>query len=227
MPRSSSALLLTLGLLAACGKDEEETGDTTDTDTDIDTDVTDTDTDVPDTDTDTDVVETDTDTDVVATGPGDPVDVVSDVGAPGSPAILDWTGECTDEVTFFGLYTVGGKASPYAVLNLWETQAPVGQGWNEEHDAFKDGLTLTRVSSPNDVGDDGAGTVGTLFGCAMTEPFDLSNLTYALRLYDAEGRLADCIVFGDSPATVTDGTYTTVGGAPSSPSELFNCRLAM
>ncbi len=142
-------------------------------------------------------------------------------GGPTAPVINSWTASCLDEETFEGTVDVSGDSNGVHVLNIWETGAPDASAWNEEHDITGSTITLTQVASPDDITNE-----TSLFGCGTGEQFDLdeTTLTYAVRVYDTDGVIADCIQFGHEPETVSGGTYTTIGGAPSSPGEFTDCR---
>lgn len=146
----------------------------------------------------------------------------------GAPQIDSYTGTCLNDDTYFG-ELVATAAASVAVLNIWETSAPDEMAWNEEHDLAVSGsgsfgaqldVTLTQVSS---VGDQQNGST-TLFGCGSGEQLaETDGLTYAIRVYDLDGNLAACGAFGGDPGTVGSGTYTTIGGAPSSAADLAGC----
>ena len=191
-------LMLLMTLTVACDDTSKDTADTG-----VDTDTMDTDT--------TDTMDTDT------------TDTLTNTGA---PVILGWTPQCADSETFEGTANISGAASPFATLNIWETGAPDAQAWNEEHELVDGSISLTQVSSPGDILDNGDGTGTSLFGCDTGEQFDLdeTTLTYAIRIYDLDGNFADCIQFGHEPETVSGGDYTTAGGEPSFPSEFGGCR---
>ncbi len=142
------------------------------------------------------------------------------------PLIVGWSAECVDEETFVADLYLDGVASSFAVLDLWETGAPDNSAWNEEHAIFEGRIELIQVADVGDVGDGAAGSGTTLFGCGVGVQFDYDEtmLTYAVRVYDIEGNFADCIQFGHEPYTVSDGTYTTIGGKPSNEAELAICR---
>lgn len=160
------------------------------------------------------------------TDPTDPTGGTNPGPGGGDAEILGWSGECRDNNTFVGTLTTTGDVSEVAVLNIWETGAPDVSAWNEEQELVDGKVVLTQVGSPADVGPSGSGKGGTLFGCGPGEHFDQdeTTLTYAVRIYDADGNFADCIQFGHEPRTVSDSDYTTAGGAPSNAAELRNCR---
>ncbi len=150
-------------------------------------------------------------------------------GLPVAPLrIRQYTAVCVDDATYSGELWASAATNGTALLNLWDTLAPSPTAHNEEHDLLTTGtgafgeilaVTLTEVASLEDVG---AGT--TLFGCAIGEALALPTaLTYAIRVYDPEGELAECGAFGHDPAVVAAGTYPTAGGLPSSPNELASC----
>ncbi len=115
-----------------------------------------------------------------------------------------------------------------AVLNLWETGAPAGLGWNEEHD-----LPLISAGPPQilerevvDVSVAGAYVRNTssLFECTSQFALFDTTLTASVRVVDPVSGDTDCWIWGDDPATVLAGMfklYTPV----SAPATLAGCTI--
>ena len=95
------------------------------------------------------------------------------------------------------LATVEAWASDgVAVLNLWETGAPVGQGWNEEHD-----LPVISPGSPEllerdlvDVSVSGSyvRNASSLFECTSQFALFATSLTAAVRVVDPVSGVTHC-----------------------------------
>jgi hypothetical protein len=201
------AFLAFLPVFAGCGKATDDTGVAEgDTDTDADA----------DTDADTD---TDTDTDVpIDTGPATPTGMIT-----------SFTGQCIDDEHWSGDLRTADPAE-YAIMNFWETNA--SNGWSEEHELARDAGPTELVLALQHTGDIGAVTSDeadgqgmTLFPCSPGGQLQSTNtMTYAIRVYDLTGAMVECCAFGYTPDIVANGTYITPGGAPSSASELAQCR---
>lgn len=96
--------------------------------------------------------------------------------------------------------TTVGWTNGENLVNIWEQGAPEGNRWHEEHD-------LPSVQhDPNGAWDEleirlasGAGSYergeASLFSCDGST-IDHSSV-YAIRVYDADGNLADCAIFAD------------------------------
>ena len=152
------------------------------------------------TDTDTDVTcDTGEDCDTADTGDA-PLDLlITDINSTLSAGGYDLTAT-TDS------WTHG------AVLNVFQTCGigdPATNGWDEEHDvpsvSHTDttdslALSLNHVTSLSDV----APGSTTLFNSD-----DENTLNYVLRVYNADGSLADCAIWGCNPQDVFDGNTST------------------
>ncbi len=143
-------------------------------------------------------------------------------GDDSGPVILGWTAECVGEDTFEGTLTVDGT-SDFAILNLWDTGDRQRMVWNEEHEIVGGRVVLQQTLHWNEVGGDQGGTI---FGCGAGEQLDYAAgmLTYAVRAYDPDGNLSDCVQFGDEPESVSNGDYSVNAGAPTAAAELASCR---
>jgi hypothetical protein len=98
------------------------------------------------------------------------------------------------------------------VLNVFQTCSvgdPTANGWDEEHDVPSVGHTETTDSlavSLSHVESAGSVTPGstTLFNID-----DDNTLNYVLRVYGADGALADCAIWGCNPDDVFNGNTST------------------
>ncbi|MBA2321087.1 MAG: hypothetical protein H0V89_08025 [Deltaproteobacteria bacterium] len=148
------------------------------------------------------------------------------------PVLIDaYVAACLDDDTYHTELVVTAETSGVAVLDLWHTGA--ADGTNEEHlltstgsGSFGEILELTlRRGAPEDVilrDPDRDGVTG--FGCEPGGPFLAADqLTYAVRIYDRDGALADCLAFGHLPGCVVNGDCGDAGGIVSNPAELESC----
>ncbi len=151
----------------------------------------------------------------------------------GDPRIDSYTPTCLDDDTYYGELITTSLTNGVGILNLWETGAPTEDDfWNEEHDLISTGsgefgesldVTLTMVPYPEDV----VSSSTTLFSCADVGQFEggataADTLTYAIRIYDTDGVLSDCIAFGHEPSSVVDGSIAGLNSVSAS-SELSSC----
>jgi hypothetical protein len=152
--------------------------------------------------------DTDTDTDAGCDTGED-----CDTGDTGTPLVLKITG-ITPSLTAAG-YDLEATTEDWthgAVLNLFQTCSvgdPTTNGWDEEHDVPSVSHTDTTDSlavSLAHVTDIGAVSPGstTLFNID-----DDGTLNYVLRVYGADGALADCAIWGCNPQDVFDGKTST------------------
>jgi hypothetical protein len=175
---------------------------------------------------------------------------VPDTGIAGTSdeaEISGWSQECSSADSWHGEATVQGTSNGTVILDFWDTGSL--EGWNEEHRLAATGDTTTtaatgsggsgaglvtqlfdvqlaHVETQTEVADSAPGTGTTWFGCGEADTFNLGALTYAVRVYDSSSKLADCVVFGQDPATIIAGVYTTTGGLPTHSAELSTCRTA-
>jgi len=150
--------------------------------------------------------------------------------ATGPTTIDSFTPSCLTDTTYYAELVTTGRSNGLAILDLWETTAPREVAWNEEHviettAQFAGGeiseLTLEHTSSVDDVLSQPG---NTLFSCEPGGHFDSGDvITFALRIYDEWGALADCIAFGADPELVGSDEYTTIGGPSTRPEELNGC----
>jgi hypothetical protein len=119
-----------------------------------------------------------------------------------------------------------GEAGPVAVLDLWETGAPVGLGWNEEHDLVPspDGELVLLLRGLVDVSVGGwyERNVVSLFECEYQFVDFAGSLTAALRVADPETGEISCLIWGHDPEMVLAGEfeeYTPV----TDPASLAGC----
>jgi hypothetical protein len=94
-----------------------------------------------------------------------------------------------------------------AVLDVWDTASDAG--WSEEH------LLVAT----------GSGTQGERLDAPLP-PDSLAcsdGATFAVRLYDRDDRLTDCVALGHLPGCVWRGDCGEAGGLPALPGELAEC----
>jgi hypothetical protein len=153
-------------------------------------------------------------------------------GTPGNPAleIVSYDPVCTNDTTYNAELTTTAPTNGAALINMWETNS--SNGFSEEHMLVSDvatddhlSLTLNFTDDINDIdNDNGTGVEPTLFSCAADGQFqDDTTMTYAIRIYDPSGQLAQCCAFGFTPEVVAAGTYIAGGGDPSAKAELDTC----
>ncbi len=175
-------------LLVACGTDDPKP---TDTDTAVDT--------------DTDSVTTDTDTDTTAP-PETTIALTSVEGG-----CLGYADQWDFKADIMGCATT-------AVVNMWGTAG--GSGWDEQHAMF------VQVEGPEGAYQSWAlgplpqGTSQESWQSGANSVFDCvehaSALTFAVRMYDGNGALMDCWLWGDDPAAVLGGSVTSLNSDPAS-----------
>ncbi|MBX2804107.1 MAG: hypothetical protein KTR31_40970 [Myxococcales bacterium] len=127
---------------------------------------------------------------------------------------------CDGDVATFALET--SLPVEFATVYSQETGNPTPQ-YADEHELPTDGesrtleLTLeTGDASPNP-------NRSTLFSCPGHHGAPEGIMTYAYRIYDGDGVLADCLVQGHDPAALIDGTNERVSEPPDA-AELADCR---
>lgn len=191
--RTSSLLLL-----LACGTDDPKP-----TDTDVDPD-----TDSVTTDTDTDTV-TETDTTVPPETTRACADTISLTAVEGG--CLGYADQWDFKADIMGCATT-------AVVNMWDTAG--ASGWDEQHQMFVqvEGPEGTYQSwalgpLPQDTPQESWQTgKNSVFDCVE----HASALTFAVRMYDGNGALTDCWLWGNDPAAVLGGSVTAVNSDPAS-----------
>jgi hypothetical protein len=155
----------------------------------------------------------DTDTDLVTCDTGEDCDT----GDTGTPALeLQITG-INSMLTAAG-YDLTAETEDWthgAVLNVYQTCGvanPAAQGWDEEHDVASVShtdttdslaLSLTHVEQIDDV------VPGST---SLFNGDDENTLNYVLRVYGADGALADCAIWGCNPDDVFNGNTSTWNG---------------
>jgi hypothetical protein len=120
-----------------------------------------------------------------------------------------------------------GASGPVGVLNLWETGAPQGLGWNEEHDLAlsADGgdlALLARELVDVSVGGWYERNEISLFECEYQFANFAGTLTASLRVADPETGEISCVIWGHDPEMVLAGEfeeYTPV----TDPASLAGC----
>jgi hypothetical protein len=172
---------------------------------------------------------------ITACKAGEPSDPPSPNVEPVETSIASYSAGCTDSITWAAELVTSGPTDDQAILNIWDIQ--IGGGRGEEHVLTPDpeaddtlALTLAHVAAQSGVTntalENGGATPSTFFSCtAGTELSVPDALTYAIRIYDGDGELAQCCAFGGSPKAVAGGTYPTDGGAPTTADELDSCKV--
>ena len=151
---------------------------------------------------------------------------------PNQPTVDTYEATCVTPTRYNGALRTIGWTNGVAVLNIWEANAVAG--WSEEHlllataygpnsawEVLEVTLEQTTPGGPLEPGQ-------TVFSCAEGAAggfLDDTLLTYAVRIYDVDGALADCVAFGFNPSAVAAGTLPNGGGDPSEPTELVGCRV--
>jgi hypothetical protein len=150
------------------------------------------------------------DTDIMDTGP-------EDTGWPESDVEVQSMAFELTEVGIDLSFTVSGWASNTR-FNAYNTDVsnPATNGWDEEHSPPStetstqfdpQGVTDTRGLSLEHV------TSIMYWKANQTTLFnaeDQGKLTYGLRIYDGDGALAQCLVWGQSPGMLYTGAYSKV-----------------
>lgn len=118
--------------------------------------------------------------------------------------------------------------SGVAILNLWETGAPAGLGWNEEHDlpVISPGPPELLEREVVDVSVAGSyvRNASSLFECTQQFALFATSLTAAVRVTDPVSGDTACWIWGDDPNMVLGGMfkhYTPV----TDPATLVGCTI--
>lgn len=187
-------------LVLACTSGKTDTDDETTDDGSEATEATEGDSDsATDTDTDTEATEPDTDSDTVA----------------GEAALLMLVNAtCVDEELYFRGDIEGMPSS--AKLFLIRNAGTTVDHWDETH-------TLTQVSATTGFDaavqallDVAVNAEAVMDGDSLFDCDDEDNLTFAMKLYDVNGKLQDCAIWGEAPEAVMDGLFTVNSASPIS-----------
>lgn len=153
-----------------------------------------------------------------------------DTGCPAEPKVVTITGgdincDTTTQVTF----TVNTTGVPEDGTVFSQETGNTTPNWSDEHDlvvssadACGQDAELTQTLATGAAVADWAPNQSTVFQCTADTHFDADVMTYAFRVYDDTGALLDCLVAGNNPGGLIDGSIDRVND-PSNPTELAGC----
>jgi hypothetical protein len=180
-----------------------------------------------------------TETEAPPTGETGATDTPADTGAPVEPCAPVGTGTFAGPTTIYATAVTCNAPEDHVEYHIC-AQGPAAGGavfaeetgnpepnWSDDHtleltdsDALGWWTELARRLETGASLGSWAPNVSTLFRCRAH--FESTVMTYAFAVYDGDGNVVDCVVWGHDPAAMIDGTLARVNDPPF---DLAGCRV--